>query len=197
MPEIVRPMWTIALEWLKGLGLGSLIGVFVGARLARQSQDRQFDRQAVTQRVDRARAIYMDAKVLGHELTGPISRHLHGRLSADDVADKIEKVHKKLFEATVRLSTEGVTQVAHQYERAMVQSGWVRAALTGELEEQPPPGPERYQAAWFALATELDRADTLWGRWLEAQTSRPAKSRRWLKLRRSTKRVDASSSSDQ
>jgi hypothetical protein len=191
----LTPVWTTILEWIKGIGVGSLVGVFVGARLARHSQDRQFDRQAAAQRVDRGRAIYSDAKVLGHDLTGTLSGHFQGRLSANDAADKVEAAHKKLFEATVRLSTEGATQVAHQYERAMVQSGWIRAAITGELEERPLPGPERCWAAWHELAAELDAADTLWARWQEAQTLRPSKSRRWLRAKRFSKRIgDATSS---
>lgn len=112
-------MWTATLEWVKAIGFGSIIGsmtgVFVGARLTRQPQDRQFERQAVPQRVDRARAIYMEASILGLRLTRVLTA-LRGRtpeLPGQDAVTEAEALHRQMFEATVKLSSEGASVVAH------------------------------------------------------------------------------------
>jgi hypothetical protein len=175
-------MWGNVLEWVKALGAGSIIGVFVGAQLTRRSQDRQFERQAVTQRVDRARVIYQQARVLGHRLTGGLAPRYPTQftLPTSEAAEQADAVHRELFEATVRLTSEGASAVAHQYVRAQVQSQWMCGVITGELEERPLPDITRYWAAWHDLAAELDAADVLWEQWQAKQTARPPRRRiRW------------------
>ncbi|ROP37437.1 hypothetical protein [Saccharothrix texasensis] len=161
------------LEWVKAVGLGSIIGVFVGARLTRQSQDRQFLRQAVAQRVDRARTVYQEALILGHRLSSTLTAPRGGEseLPTREKADQARELHRELFEATVRLSSEGAIAIAHQYSRAMTQSQWLCAMIEGEMEVRPPLGLDDYWRTWHNFVRELDAADMLWERWQDEQSS--------------------------
>lgn len=161
------------LEWVKAVGLGSIIGVFVGARLTRQSQDRQFQRQAVAQRVDRARTVYQEALILGHRLSRTLTPPREGKseLPTREKAEQAHALNRELFEATVKLSSEGAVAIAHQYSRAMSQSQWLCSMINGEMEVRPPLGLDDYWRTWHNFVRELDAADMLWERWQDEQLS--------------------------
>ena len=157
-------MWQFILDKAVALVVG-LAGVFVGARLTRSAQDRQFARQQAAQRVDRARAAYQDGVVLGHRLqhmlrpTGP-----EGTTLPDPGEDTL-KATDELIDICLKLKGNGANDVA---EPLMLVAGLGRLLFTMAVRQESTP-PEHYVDLWTQMANGEGATDKAWERWQAAQ----------------------------
>jgi hypothetical protein len=188
-------VWTNLLEWVKALGVGSLFGVFIGARLTRSAQDRQFARQRAAQRIDRARDIYQEAEVIGHKLSStlvPVTGKGAQARRADELA-VIPKLNEDLLATAVKLRSDGATDVARSFDHARVvaRKMYERAMTTADVVTKAE-GPAAEEWGWHfnkweELAFALSQADAYWNSWFAQEESfHRTKRRNWLPWRRRT-----------
>lgn len=180
-------MWNSILEWAKALGIGGLVGVFVGARLTRRAHDRQFERQQTAQRIERARAVYQDAEVTGYKLADLLMPHKDHLIGAAGL-EKINGVPShcdELLAAQIKLESEGARDVARElmHVRASARGMYDRVAETIDYitwaEELPSQERAWHTKRWEQLCSALDQGGTYWTSWLERQEATSPARRRW------------------
>lgn len=186
-------MWDTLLEWVKALGVGGLVGVFVGAYLTRRAQDRLFARQQAAQRIERARAIYQDAEVTGYKLADLLMPHKNQLLIGATSLERISSVPSlcdDLMAAQIKLESEGAPDVARElkYVRASAHGMYDRVAETIDYiswaKELPSQEHAWHTKRWEQLCSALDQGGTYWTYWLERQEAATPARRTSLPWRR-------------
>jgi hypothetical protein len=164
-------MWGNVLEWVKALGAGSIIGVFVGAQLTRRSQDRQFARQQVAQRVENARKSYTECLKLAAKINEKVILTVNqavGDKVTPEFINEIERLRDQLADTEVELHSYGASVVADVFSEIR----WSLMGLVITSRIGTPDGTskeDRWRLISDGIHNEVEHVWTVWDEWASSQ----------------------------
>lgn len=190
MPSAVGCSWirhVDVLEWIKAIGIGSLLGVLVGAWLTRRTQDLQFRRQLVAQRTENARKAYVECLRLAHQVATDLAINVRGDVEkqlTDELRHGVQTKLVQLADHEIELHSNGASDVARVFVDAR---NWAIAfAVTVDVKkynDDEHGTSAKLQEITTSLRAELERAWAVWDDWQACQESLH-KRRRRLRWRR-------------
>lgn len=172
-------MWLDIVKTVVQVLLGALIGYFANQRGA----DRQFAKQQVEKRVERATAAYLPCLRLVHKIAAALNMYTKGSLDPSAARD-VDTWCRELWEAEFELKASGVPRVC-----ASLGVGRVLALQLREYLQRgagPFATDKTYHDRWSAMTQEFDSAQSMWAAWLdeqEANQTRASGQRRRRKVR--------------